>query len=184
MNHTGPALHCNFGWRVNQSLSLSILGPPPLSGYLNLTIAASASRLPTMFAYRFLPTNLKFSIPEEMEEFKCLILVEREIENDFRDDVSNLLVGSGCLYALAWGRNCSLWDDSIDYANLKEFNYGEIPEDKFVMTTWHENETLEDTIEFAKHCTDYSDVKLEDILVLDFGGQERGALIKGLYLRA
>ena len=49
------------------------------------------------------------------------------------------------------------------------------------MTSWHDDETLEETVHFAKHCTTYSDVKLDDILVLDFTGQERGDYIAMLY---
>ena len=52
------------------------------------------------------------------------------------------------------------------------------------MTTWHENETLEEVVVFAKHCTDYSEAQLEDILVLDFAHHERSELIESLYLAA
>lgn len=51
-------------------------------------------------------------------------------------------------------------------------------------TTWHEDETLEEAVEFAKHCTKYSEVNLEDILVLDFAHHERSDLIKEFYLAA
>ncbi|WP_419177312.1 DUF7684 family protein [Ruegeria halocynthiae] len=27
------------------------------------------------------------------------------------------------------------------------------PEEKFVMTSWHDEETLEEAVEFARHCT-------------------------------
>ena len=49
------------------------------------------------------------------------------------------------------------------------------------MTTWHEGETIEETVEFAKSCTKYSDVKLDDILILDFTKHERKDFIERLY---
>ena len=52
---------------------------------------------------------------------------------------------------LAWGRDCSSWDDSVDYANLEEFNYGDIPDERHVMTTWHDNWSLSEVFEFAKN---------------------------------
>ncbi|WP_165390264.1 hypothetical protein [Thalassococcus sp. S3] len=116
-----------------------------------------------------------------MTEFKCLVLIEREISNDYRNEVSAALVAAGCLYAVAWGLDCSMWDDAVDWAFLEHYNYGEQPEDRFVMTTWHDNETLEETVVFAKNCTKYSDVKLENILILDFTQQERCDFIEKLY---
>lgn len=135
-----------------------------------------------MFSYRFLPSDVPISVPKEMTQFKCLILVERDVGEDYRNEVSDTLVKSGCLFSIAWGRDCSAWDDSVDWAFLELYDFGDYPEQKAVITTWHDKETLEEVIRFAKHCTDYASVKLDDILVLDFVGQERGALIERLYL--
>ena len=82
---------------------------------------------------------------------------------------------------MAWGRDCSLWDDSVDWAFLEQYDYGEYPKDKFVMTTWHDDETLEDTLEFAKHNAIHPDVQLEDLLVLDLSPKERRDHIETLY---
>lgn len=135
-----------------------------------------------MFKYLHLPADIPISVPMEMKKFKCLILIEREVSNDYRNEVSEALVAAGCLYALAWGLDCFIWDDSVDWAFLEHYDYGEYPEDKFVMTTWHDDETLEETVDFAKQCTKYSDVKLDDILVLDFTKHERSDFIERLYL--
>lgn len=137
-----------------------------------------------MFNYVFLPTDVPVSVPKDMTKFKCLILIEREVGRDYRHAVSKVLVNSGCLYSLAWGIGCSAWDDSVDWAFLETYDFGAYPEEKFVMTTWHEDESLEEAVEFAKHCTEYSEVKLDDILVLDFAHYERGDFIKKLYLTA
>lgn len=137
-----------------------------------------------MFNYVFLPTDVPVSFPKQMTKFKCLKLIEREVGEVYRNEVSKALVKAGCLFSLAWGIDCSAWDDSVDWAFLESYNYGDYPEDKFVMTTWHADETLEEVIAFAKHCTDYSEVKLEDILVLDFAHHERSELIEKLYLAA
>jgi len=137
-----------------------------------------------MFKYLFLPVDVPISIPTEMTKFKCLILIEREVGWEYQNEVSKALVKAGCRYSLAWGSNCSSWDDSVDWAFLEAYNFGDYPEDKFVTTTWHEDETLEEAVEFAKHCTKYSEVNLEDILVLDFAHHERSDLIKEFYLAA
>ena len=137
-----------------------------------------------MFKYLFLPADVPISLPKEMTKFKCLILIERDVSGDYRDEVSKALVEAGCLHTLAWGIDCSAWDDSVDWAFLEFHDVNDCPEDQFVMTTWHTDETLEEIVEFAKHCTEYSDVRLDDILILDFADQERGEFIEKLYLAA
>jgi hypothetical protein len=136
-----------------------------------------------MFRYLYLPIDTPVLIPKKLTKFKCLILIEREVGDRYRNDVSDVLVEAGCLYSMAWGIDCTLWDDSVDYACIRY--HGVVPlDDKFVMTTWHDDETLQETVEFAKHCTEYSDVKLDDILVLDFSNQEREVFIEKLYQQA
>lgn len=134
-----------------------------------------------MFRYIYLPTDTPVPIPPEMTAFKCLILIEREVGENYRHDVSKSLIEAGCLYSLAWGQDCTLWDDSVDWAFLERHNYEDVPEEKFVMTTFHSNETLEEVIEFTKRCTEYSPVDLEDILILDFAAKERETAIKQLF---
>jgi hypothetical protein len=41
---------------------------------------------------------------------------------------------------MAWGRECSSWDDSVDWANIDKFGDSPIPDDECVVTTWHEDE--------------------------------------------
>lgn len=97
--------------------------------------------------------------------FKAVVIVEEPVTTEWRDRVSEWLVRSGCLFMLAWGHECSLWDDSVDYANLDQFEFGEIPDEKFVMTTWHESEPLAEVLRFAADGAAHSNVQL-DLLVL------------------
>lgn len=53
--------------------------------------------------------------------FRAVVIIEREVSVEWRTDVSNWLVHSGCLYMMAWGQDCSLWDDSVDWANMDYF---------------------------------------------------------------
>lgn len=67
---------------------------------------------------------------------------------------------------MAWGLECSTWDDSVDMANMKEFNFEEIPESKFVMTTWHENEPLNEVFWFSKNTVVHPDLgELHPVIV-------------------
>ncbi len=85
---------------------------------------------------------------------------------------------------MAWGIDCSLWDESIDEAVYEKFGEN-IPEERFVLTTWHENQPIEDVLFYAKFnaMISYADVELEDLLIIDLGMKDREAEIWDLYRR-
>lgn len=58
------------------------------------------------FRYLHLPAG---SSPPMLsgEPYKAVVVVEQDVENDWRNAVSDWLVESGCLYMMAWGRDCS-----------------------------------------------------------------------------
>ena len=105
--------------------------------------------------------------------FKAVVIVEETIEDEWRYIVSEWLVRTGCLFMMAWGLECSAWDDSVDHANLTAFNYQEIPDDKFVLTSWHENEPLSEVLWFAANGAWHPDATIEHTLLLHIAVQER-----------
>jgi hypothetical protein len=98
--------------------------------------------------------------------FRCIVIVEAQVSPDWRSALSTWMVESGCLYMMAWGLECSRWDDAVDDANLARFGYGEIPEDQFIMTTWHDNEALGEVFGFAQELANHPSVKLDGTLLL------------------
>jgi hypothetical protein len=52
-------------------------------------------------------------------------------------------VGSGCAYVVAWGKGCSHVHDSFDLASI------DADPDRHVMSTWHDDESLEEALYFA-----------------------------------
>ena len=102
----------------------------------------------------------------ELRPFRSIIVIDDETTLDWQSVVSDWLVKSGCLYMMAWGKDCSSWDDSVDLSNLKEFNYGDIPEEKFVMTTWHTKEPLKEVFWLSKNKAFHPTVKLQNTVIL------------------
>lgn len=98
--------------------------------------------------------------------FRTVIIVEEVVTQDWREKVSSWLVHSGCLYMNAWGTDCDEWDTSVDIANIEMFEPKDIPEDAFVVTTWHDNEPLEEVFWFAKHLAHHSTVKILNTVLL------------------
>jgi len=95
--------------------------------------------------------------------FKAVVALNASYSDDWQNEVSDWLVESGCRYMMAWGPNCSSWDDSLDWADMRARNY-EDDDSKFVMTTWHDKETLESAFWYAQFCAmfSYDDVELKE----------------------
>jgi hypothetical protein len=107
--------------------------------------------------------------------FRAVVAIEESVAVEWQIAVSEWLVASGCLYMMAWGTECSSWDDSVDAAALEESGYHDIPEKRFVMTTWHEKETLAEVFWYSKNCANHPKVDLPNTLLVHIGGQEREA---------
>ncbi len=82
-----------------------------------------------------------------------LVISDSEIPSDVEREISSSIVRTGCRYALAYGCTCSTWDDSIDLASID----ARVPENRFVMTTWHEDEPIEDVVDFWWWNTAFAD---------------------------
>jgi hypothetical protein len=118
--------------------------------------------------------------------FKAVVVLEAIYSSEWQDAVSKWLVDNGCLYMMAWGPDCSSWDNSVDHANMIEFPDFEIPDDKFVMTTWHNDEPLEDVFWYSQSCATltYDDRELSSAIILHVSANDREAEILDLFERS
>jgi hypothetical protein len=82
---------------------------------------------------------------------KAVVLAEEAVSTARQAEISRWLVQSGCLYMMAWGEACSLWQDTVHQANLANFADDIVPDDQLVITTCHEDESLRDVFWFAKY---------------------------------
>jgi hypothetical protein len=109
---------------------------------------------------------------EGVAPFKAVVVVDSEVTPEWQAQVSDWLARSGCRYMLAWGRKCGDWHTSVDLASLAMFDYGEIPDDDFVMTTEHADESLQETSWFAAGCA-HPSLKLERTYVVHIAPESR-----------
>jgi len=107
------------------------------------------------------PDDIKLIRP-----FRAVVIIDANVNDEWRNNVSNWLIRSGCLYMMAWGNECSSWDDSVDAANLEEYDFNGISDDKFVLTTWHENETIEEVLWFAENCAHHTRIEIMETIVV------------------
>ena len=108
-------------------------------------------------------------------------MIEQSTSAEWRSDVCARLMNSGCLYVMAWGQDCELWHDAADWALLEMFDFGDIPDDRSAMTTWHSDETLDEVFWFAGHCASHPTVALEETIILHVSDSKRNAELVAQY---
>ncbi len=113
--------------------------------------------------------------------FKCVVIVDLSVSQEWQEKVSMWLVNSGCLYMMAWGKDCSSWDDSVDYANIEQFENQEIPPRSFVMNTWNEGESLYEVFKFCKYFAIHEVKNLKDTLLLHISKTDMSETITRAY---
>lgn len=109
------------------------------------------------------------------------MIAELPTSQSWRDDVASWIVQSGCLYFVAWGVECEAWHDAVDWTVLETFDFGDIPDDEFVMTTWHDKEPLVETLWFTSHSALHPNIDLQETLIMHIAHEEQGAAMLRLY---
>lgn len=104
-----------------------------------------------------LPSYLQLRPDTDLPEFgqpapSMVILVsEAACDDMWRWEVARALAASGCRYLLAWGVDCAAWHDAIDDAADEALDYAEPTPEQALISTWHEDEELEEVFWFARH---------------------------------
>lgn len=116
--------------------------------------------------------------------FRAVLIAETHVATEWQALISDWLVRSGCLYLVAHGIDCSAWDSAVDLANIAAFDCGDIPDEGFVMTTWHADESLEETFWFAKNLAFHPTIELTRTLLLHIATSDRECEFLQAYSRA
>jgi hypothetical protein len=119
-----------------------------------------------------------------LKPFLAVLVIEEPVSQQWQDQVSRWLVKSGCIFMMAWGLNCSEWDDSVDFANIEQFNFGEIPEDELVMTTCHADEKLKDVFWQAKNSAEHACIDFSNTMILHISTENKERELLSLYSTA
>lgn len=78
---------------------------------------------------------------------KKIILNSKSGYSATHDALLNSLIDAKVLLFCAVGKDCELWHDIMDELFVGDAT---IDRDFHTMTTWHEDETLDEVVEFAK----------------------------------
>lgn len=103
--------------------------------------------------------------PRDVEPLCVVLLGEARAGAIWRNEILEWLQRAGCLYFIAWGEDCETWHDAMDHVHLEAFNY-DVPDDKFMMTTWHARETMKEALWFARFAMEHPTVPIARTLLL------------------
>lgn len=109
---------------------------------------------------------------EGLRQFKTVLVVDVDVQETMMWDLSRWLIGSGCLYALAWGKDSEQWREALEDAALEAVNYEDVPEECQVQVTAHEDDDLEEVFWFAQHRASHP-ADLKETLILHIADTPR-----------
>ena len=121
---------------------------------------------------------------DEAAPFKAVVVIDADVTPEWRVQVGDWLVRCGCRYMMAWGKDCSAWDSSVDEASLLMFDYEEIPEDDFVMTTWHAGEPLQEAFWFSQFSAIHPSLELEKTYIVHISSEATEAAMLDTFASA
>jgi hypothetical protein len=117
-------------------------------------------------SYLHLPPD-EYPPDRDHQPYRAVIVSELETTQEWRNEIAEWLVSTGCLYVVAWGVQCEEWHDTVDWTILERFEFGDIPDENFIMTTWHDKEPLSEAFWFAGQCASHLTVELRETLLID-----------------
>tara|TARA_B110001454_G_scaffold219040_1_gene249472 strand:- start:4100 stop:4534 length:435 start_codon:yes stop_codon:yes gene_type:complete len=109
----------------------------------------------------------------EIHPYKLIIVAEAVVPEAWRNEVAEWIYQIGSRYVIAWGQSCEKWHDSVDWANLGAFDFGVVPDEDHVMTSWHAKEPLSEAFWFAGFCAHHPEVELGETIILHISEEER-----------
>jgi len=113
--------------------------------------------------------------------YRAVIIADQVVGDAWLNRVAEWIVAIGCLYVVAWGVECEKWHDAVDWAILDVFEFGDIPDDRFVMTTWHSDEPISEAFWFAGHCAIHPDIELTETIILHVAAEARCSAMMQTY---
>lgn len=95
------------------------------------------------------PSQLPMEISLSTRHFACFVAWEADdvqVEDVMR--IAEILLSAGGAVFGCWGSGCRRIQEIIDEIDSDPFREKDVPDDAVIMTSWHEDESLEDALWF------------------------------------
>ena len=116
--------------------------------------------------YLHLAPEAELPVLDALENFKAVLVVDVDVLETVRWDISRWLVESGSKYVMVWGKDAEQWRESIDDAHLEATNYEDLDDADVLITTSHEDDDLSEAFWFAQHRASHPGHELHDTLIV------------------
>jgi hypothetical protein len=111
-----------------------------------------------------------FVSPFDNQEFAALIIAQDPaLAGEEQMAIAEALVAAGCRYAMGYGIDGSSWDTAVDLAFIHSDPSFHPPDERFVMTTWHDEDTPEEVASWLVWNTSFDFFVPENFLILNVG---------------
>jgi hypothetical protein len=103
----------------------------------------------------------------DLPPFLAILVVEEDdVDEMWQFALCRHLAASNCRYLLAWGRDCEAWREAVEDAFLEAVDYEDVPAERALLTTAHEDEELEEAFWFARHRAVHPALPLDTHVIL------------------
>jgi hypothetical protein len=109
----------------------------------------------------------------QAEASRVVLVAEITTSQAYKETIAKELAQGNCLYFMAWGSESEAWHDAVDMANIEQFDFLDIPQERFIMTTWHEDEPLSEVLCFCKNSAFHALVELKHTVLLHVSPEPR-----------
>lgn len=105
----------------------------------------------------------------QLQGAACILIVDdQKISIDRKNQISMDIVFSGCEWVACLGYDGSDWDDRLDWSYLESIDY-DVSFDEVLLTSWHDDETLDDVLELLLSCAARNDEPFGKVAVILLG---------------
>lgn len=139
---------------------------------------------PPSLSYLHLHPHEELPPLESSQPFLAVLVIDEVCEEMWRWEACRWLAATNCRFLLAWGKYCEDWAESAADAQLEAFDYEDIPPDRLLMTTSHEDEDLEEVFWFARHRARHPALQLAHTVIVQVGGHARKQELEALYTQS
>lgn len=79
---------------------------------------------------------------------------------------------------MVWGQDATVWDTEMDEVNLAAHHYQDIPDNKLIITTWHDTDTPTAVFQFAKHHARHPHATLDSTNIVHIAASAKPELLQ------
>lgn len=120
----------------------------------------------------------------QLAPFKAVIAIEDSVDTERQLEICRWLVGMGCKYAMICGASCEGWEEIIRRLNLEQVSLDDMTPEQFIMITTHARERLRSVFWHAKKHARHSHIKMQDIITIHIGEQNRSVEYLAMFRKA